>query len=216
MTTRLTTTLPSRGIGSLAIAMLVLQLLGCAAGPTVEQASRVEDDKPAFSVQENNVEADVDVRADFETAMNALKAGDYKKGADLLSQVARRSRGNSAPYINLAIAYQKMGNLPAAEESVKKALEIDPGHPVASAEYALICRKGGRFAEARKIYEQTLARHPDFLPARKNLGILCDIYLNDPECALTQYRAYSAGAPDDKTVPLWIADLEKRLAKPAH
>ncbi|MFL6621544.1 MAG: tetratricopeptide repeat protein [Sulfurifustis sp.] len=195
--------------------MLLLQLLGCAAGPSIDQVSRVEDDKPAFSSQEN-VDAGVDVRGDFETALNYLRTGDYKKGTDLLNQVAQRSRGNAAPYINLAIAYQKMGNLPAAEESVKKALQIDPGHPVASTEYALICRKSGRFAEARKIYEETLTRHPDFLPARKNLGILCDIYLSDLDCALKQYRVYSAGAPDDKTVPLWIADLEKRLGKPAH
>lgn len=148
--------------------------------------------------------------------MKHLKAGEYEKGADLLQQVTQRAPGHTAPYINLAIVYQRMGRLPAAEESIKKALALDPEHPVANTEYGLICRKTGKFAEARKAYEQVLARHPGFLPARKNLGILCDVYLRDLECALSHYRIYSAAVPDDKDVQIWIADVEKRLGQPGR
>jgi tetratricopeptide (TPR) repeat protein len=127
--------------------------------------------------------------------------------------VAQRSPGHTAPHINLAMAYEKMGKLPAAEESIKKALELNPEHPVANTEYGLLYRKTGRFAEARQAYERTLKQYPDFLAARKNLGILCDMYLRDLECALTQYQVYSTAMPDDKTVRVWIADLEQRRAK---
>ncbi len=109
-----------------------------------------------------------------------------------------------------------MGKLEEAEKSIKKALELEPEHPVANTEYGVLLRKAGRFAEAREVYERTLKRYPAFLPARKNLGILCDLYLRDLECALTHYRVYSAAVPDNETVRIWIADLEQRRAQPTR
>jgi tetratricopeptide (TPR) repeat protein len=86
-----------------------------------------------------------------------------------------------------------------------------PQHPVASNEYGLLLRKAGRFAEARTIYEKTLATFPEYLPAHKNLGILCDLYLNDLACAMEQYEMYSVAMPGDEQVKIWIADLRRRL-----
>jgi Tfp pilus assembly protein PilF len=202
--------------------LLVLILAGCATSPRTRPADRVEDGKPVASPAQDgkretrapeNIQVDADVVADFNAAMKYLKANEYEKGAKLLKQLTQRAPHYSAPYINLAMAYEKMGKLAEAEKSIKKALELEPGHPIASTEYALLCRKAGRFAEAREVYEQTLKRYPTFLPARKNLGILCDIYLRDLKCALTQYRTYSAAMPGDETVRIWIADLEKRQAQ---
>lgn len=191
-----------------------LALVGCAADPSLHQAGRTEDDNSGFSSQENvATTVDARARADFETALRHLQAGAYDQGAELLRRVIERAPGHAAPHINLAIAYERMGNLAAAEDSVKQALAISPEDPVAHTEYGLIYRKTGRFAQARQMYERALQRHPGFLPARKNLGILCDVYLRDLECALASYRAYGASAPQDQNVGLWIADLEKRLGK---
>ena len=204
------------------VLLLVLALAGCATSPRTTPVGRAEDGRPIASPAQDgkretrtpeNIQVDSDVIAEFNTAMKYLKANDYEKGANLLKQLTQRAPSYSAPYINLAMAYEKMGKLEEAEKSIKKALELEPGHPIANTEYALLCRKAGRFAEAREIYEQTLKRYPTFLPARKNLGILCDIYLRDLKCALTQYRTYSAAVPNDETVKIWIADLEKRQAQ---
>jgi Tfp pilus assembly protein PilF len=206
--------------------LLALTLVGCASSPRTTSPGEAEVSKPNVDRAQDgkqdgksgtpapeNVQVDADVIADFNTAMKYLKAENYEKGTELLKQLTQRAPSYTAPYINLAMAYEKMGKLPEAEKNIKKALELEPGHPIANIEYALLCRKAGRFAEARQIYEQTLKRYPTFLPARKNLGILCDIYLRDLECALTQYRAYSAAMPNDETVQIWIADLEKRQAQ---
>ena len=192
--------------------LLVAMLVGCASSPSaVPNYAPIHDDNRQSTAPETT-DIDPAVRADFDAAVKHLEAGDYDKGMKLLNDVTRRAPRDAAPYINLAVAYEKSGDLSTAESNLKKALEIDPEHPVANTEYGLIFRKTGRFAQARESYERALKRYPGFLPARKNLGILCDIYLRDLQCALTQYRIYSAAVPDDKTVKIWIADLEKRVA----
>ena len=84
---------------------------------------------------------------------------------------------------------------------------------MASNEYGLLLRKAGRFAEARTVYEQALATFPDYHPIRRNLGILCDLYLNDLGCAREQYEIYSAAVPGDEQVKMWIADLGARMGR---
>jgi Flp pilus assembly protein TadD len=111
------------------------------------------------------------------------------------------------------MAYMHIGNPEMAEQHLKTALEMVPHHPVASNEYGLLLRKAGRFTEAREVYEKALADFPDYLPVRRNLGILCDLYLNDPECALKQFEIYREGMPEDEKVKIWIAELRIRLGR---
>lgn len=150
------------------------------------------------------------VRKDFDTAMKLIKAGKYDKGIELLNKVTAKSKNNSPPFINLAMAYHRTGNFKLAEENLQEALRIDPDNPVASHEYALLYRKTGRFSEARDLYEKTLTKYPGFHLAHRNLGILCDLYLRDYGCALQHYQAYSSAMPDDKAVKIWITDIQKR------
>jgi Tfp pilus assembly protein PilF len=131
-----------------------------------------------------------------------------------MEQVVQRSPGVTAPYIDIAMAYRQVGKLEQAEKYLKTALELVPGHPVASNEYGLLLRRSGRFGEARQIYEEALTRFPEYLPIRKNLGILCDLYLKDQACALEQYRIYSEARPENEAIKLWIASL--KLPSPAN
>src|SRR4030042_3077494 len=152
-------------------------------------------------------------RRDFDRGVAMLKDQDYGRAIDLLEKVIERSPGVTAPYIDIAIAYHRIGKPSLAEEHLQTALTLVPGHPVACNEYGLLYRKTGRFAEARAIYEKAIERFPDYYPAHKNLGILCDLYLNDPACALEHYEIYSKARPDDAQVPLWIADVRARLGR---
>lgn len=154
---------------------------------------------------------DPEIRAQFHNAVNLLNAEKYPEAIRLLKAVTGKTSKFTAPHINLGIAYARTGEMKKAEESLKKALKINNRHPVASNELGLIYRKTGRYREARKLYESLLIIYPDFLPAHKNLGVLCDIYIQDLECALEQYQAYLKGLPDDKKVKIWVADVKSRM-----
>lgn len=152
-----------------------------------------------------------EVKGDFEKAVKLLQEKDYERGIRLLNRVSERSEMSIAPHINLGIAYRITGDMKRAEKSLSKALEINPIHPSANNEMAIIYRKTGRFSEARRSYERILERFTSFLPARKNLGILCDLYIHDLSCAMANYEIYNKADPGDKNVVMWIADLRIRM-----
>lgn len=188
--------------------LAALLLSGCVSSKTEERTGN-EADQIHFV---ENRHVDSAARRDFDSALALLKEQRYDEGIKLLTKVIGESQNNSAPYINMAIAYEKLGKVKLAENSLKHALEINPDHPVANNEYALLLRKTGKYTEARKRYQRILAKYPEFMPARLNLGILCDLYLNDKACALKQYEIYSKAHPEDKKVALWIFELKKKGA----
>jgi tetratricopeptide (TPR) repeat protein len=153
------------------------------------------------------------LHADFAAAVALLKAEQYEKSIEVFQQLAAALPDNAMPLINIAHAFNQQGKPDAAEPHLKQALVIDPDNPIASNELALLYRKKGRFADARPLYENALKKYPNFTIGHKNLGVLCDLYLKDFDCALTHYRLYSVNAPDDKNVKIWINDLQKRTGK---
>lgn len=190
-------------------ALLVAYFLsGCATG-TLNEA--VKPDASTDFVIRDDVPVRAEVKADFEKAVKLLQEKDYERGIRLLNRVAERSEKSIAPYINLGIAYRITGEMKLAENSLNKALAINSIHPSANNEMAIVYRKTGRFAEARRIYERILERFAFYMPARKNLGILCDLYINDLNCAMANYEIYTKADPGDKNVAMWIADLRIRM-----
>ena len=152
-----------------------------------------------------------DVRVDYETALSYLQQGRHDEGIALLERVAEAAPELSAPRIDLGIAQHRAGDLEGAEKNLLLALESNPEQPVAHNELGIIYRKTGRFSEARQSYESALTVYPGFHFARRNLAILCDLYLADLDCALRNYEAYMKTVPSDEEATMWIADIRYRL-----
>jgi tetratricopeptide (TPR) repeat protein len=219
--------LKTRTCAGFAIVVIALPVLaGCSANGKIKPATiaqefdgvkgltieRLNDGREGFIIKESPQMDEVSLR-DFDHAVGLLEDGKYVQAVDLLEKVIEKSPGVTAPYINMAIACRQIGELERAEEYLKTAVSLVPEHPAACNEYGLLYRKTGRFAEARAIYEKVIGRFPDYYPVHRNLGILCDLYLDDPVCALEHYEIYSRALPDDKQVKLWIADLQIRLGR---
>jgi len=176
-------------------------------GPIV---SRLVDGRQGFRIAEQ-AEPGGESRNDFANAVDYMEQARYDEAIVLLEQVIDQSPGLTAPHVNIALAYEQKGATEKAEEHLKTALVLIPGHPVASNVYGLLLRKNGRFAEAREIFEMSLERFPEYLPTRKNLGILYELYLGDAGAALEQFEIYSEAAPEDEQVTTWIASLRLRI-----
>jgi Flp pilus assembly protein TadD len=194
----------------LAIALGALALAGCA---TATRPTQTEVRTETGFVITESVEVDAGVRADFESAVERLEQQDTAGGIALLLKVTAAAPQLTAAHIDLAMAYEQAGDLERAEASLKRALELSPRHPVVYNELGLVYRKAGRFEDARKSYAKALELHPEFHFARRNLAILCDVYLNDPSCALENYQLYAKAVPDDEAANAWIADLQQRIGK---
>lgn len=151
-----------------------------------------------------------DVRTQYDGALRLLEQERYPEGIAALLDVAQKAPDVAAPQINLGLAYERSGDFERAEASFKKALELNPNHPVTHDELGILYRQTGRFAAARASYEKALEIHSGFHFAHRNLAVLCDVYLNDLPCALAHYEAYSRAEPEDEEVQKWIADLRGR------
>jgi tetratricopeptide (TPR) repeat protein len=174
--------------------------------------AKVELQESGFTITED-VHVGFGVRADFDDAVRLLKEELYEESIALFLSVTEAAPQLTTAHIDLGIAYRQVGDLELAEASLERALELNPRHPVAHNELGIVYRKTGRFGEAREAYEKALAIHPDFHFARRNLAILCDVYLRDLDCALEHYELYTRAVPEDEAAAMWIADLRNRAGE---
>ena len=105
----------------------------------------------------------------------------------------------------------RAGDLEAAEKTLQLAIDVAPDHPVAHNELGIVYRKLGRFDAARRHYEAALTIYPGYHYARRNLAVLCDLYLEDFDCALENYEAYLVQVPDDEDASMWVAAVRLRM-----
>ena len=176
-----------------------------------ESSSKTEvDELVGFTIIEEGKVTE-DVRAQYAEALRLIEGGDRPRGMDLLEAIAAEEPYLSAPLVDLGIEQRKAGDHEAAEQSLRRAIDAAPEHPVAHNELGIVYRKMGRLADARRHYEIALEIYPGYHFARRNLAVLCDLYLDDLDCALENYDAYLFMVPDDAEAEMWLADVRIRL-----
>jgi tetratricopeptide (TPR) repeat protein len=148
----------------------------------------------------------------YDQALVLMGSGDYTQAIPVLQKFIDKEPELAGPYLNLGIAYRNTGQLDAALEALHKAIELNSANPVAHHQIAIVQRELGAFEAALEAYTQALELAPDYALAHRNLGILYDLYLQQPAAALNHYRTYLELNPQpDNKVRDWVVDLERRV-----
>jgi len=143
----------------------------------------------------------------FDQAVALMSGGEAASAEREFRALADAYPTYSGPLLNLAILQVKGGRFADAETSLRAAVDRNGSNAPAFNQLGILYRKLGRFKEADVAYLRAVEIDPDL-----NLGVLCDLYLQQPERALEAYERYLAlaGTPDEK-VNGWVTELKKRL-----
>ena len=148
----------------------------------------------------------------YEQAMQELKSGDTEQALALLQRLGRNAPEKPYLFTNLGLAYFHSEQPEQAEEAFRQAIAVNPNDAVAHNHLGILERRKGQFEEALAHYQRAIAIDSGYAGAHLNLGILFDLYLQDLEKALQQYRQYrSLSGEENAKVDGWILDIERRL-----
>lgn len=194
-----------------AVACVAIAALASGCASLSSRSGRIDvDPERGFTITEEFAPG-AGVASSFDDALRLLRAGRNDEAITLLLQVVESQPDLTAAHINLGIAYERDDDLESAERALRAAISLNPKHPVAHNELGIVYRKLGRFEKARDSYERALDVYPDFHFARRNLAVLCDVYLLDAKCAYKNYEIYTQLVPEDEAASMWLADLRNRM-----
>jgi Tfp pilus assembly protein PilF len=205
-----------RVAGAAVPAIVALLLAACGSAPPSKPSEAPSPPAPVATAPGAvpNVPVTPRGKADFDRAVGFMRAGNNTEAELEFKQVALQFPQLSAPYVNLGILYRKSGRLEQSEDALKTAVERNDGSAVAWTELGATQRLRGEFPNAAASYEKAIADDPNFAPAYRNLGVVSDLYLGDPERALTAFERYKELTGEEKPVSGWIAELRARTGKP--
>ncbi len=187
-----------------AVLLALLLLAGCATAPAPE---------PQATAPEATV--DLVLAQRFEAGLAQLRGGDFAAAITTFQGIIEDNDALAGVHANLGIALARSGDPQAGRAALERAAELAPQQPVVLNQLGVLYRQAGRFQDAAAAYREALAADPDYADAHVNLGMLCELYIHDLECALQHYRRYQELAAEaDPEVELWIADVTRRLPQP--
>ena len=183
------------------------------AGAVVETASidkaTTSADEPTTELEPEPLDLD---QLDYEQALAALKNDAAEQALPLLTRLSLDVPDKPRLFTNLGLAHFRLQQAELAEQAFQQAIARNPDDAVAHNHLGILQRRQGRFDDALLEYQRAIEIDSKYARAYLNLGILFDLYLQDLDKALQQYRKYQDLTSKENTqVAGWIIDIERRL-----
>jgi tetratricopeptide (TPR) repeat protein len=150
------------------------------------------------------------MQAEFQRAIDLANSGKHTDAELEFKQFELQHAGYAAPAIDLGLLTRQEGKLSDSEAALRHATELDGSSCVAWDELGITLRGEGKFAHAREAYQHAISANDSYAPAHRNMGVLLDLYLDDPAAAIPQFERYKSLTSEDKPVSTWIAELRAR------
>ena len=140
---------------------------------------------------------------------------DAVAAAEVLKKISAALPQDKLAQLNYGVSLLKLGRYEDAKsvfseccEATDELLRSNAILGIAQAERGL-----GRFTESRAAYEHVLSFNTNNALAHRNLGVLLDLYIQEPSAALLHYeRALELSNPTDSVLTKWVKELKQRIA----
>ena len=137
--------------------------------------------------------------------------------AAIWKDLATRAPSLPVPQYNLGLLAMRRSQWPQALEQLEAAQARAPKDAGVQDALGIAYRNLGRFRDAEAAYRVALEAAPDRAATHRNIGVLLDLYLQQPAEALPHFEQYMAlTGVADKQVSGWIAELKQRVAPAAQ
>lgn len=153
----------------------------------------------------------------LQTAGNFVAEEKLDDAAAIWTDLGARAPLLAAPAYNLGLLAMRRGQWQQALEQLEAARARAGSDAGVLDALGITYRNLGRFRDAETAYRASLEAAPERAASHRNIGVLLDLYLQQPAEALPHFERYLAltGAPD-KQVSGWISELRQRVAPAAQ
>lgn len=154
---------------------------------------------------------DKDAVTAYIEARRAFAAQNFDAAEKILATITDKEPRLSGPWVMRGDIAVENKDLELATKHYVKAIEVNQVNFNAWLRLAKTQRERGLFRHAQNTYARALAIWPDAPEGHLNLGVLYDVYLNQPLKAQAHMEAYQllAGAENQEAVS-WLNEVRSR------
>ena len=144
-------------------------------------------------------------------ARRAFSEKQLQQADKILTQITTDEPKLSGPWVMRGDIAVEQNNLELAVEHYAKAIEVNKVNINAWLRLAKVQRERGHFRHAQNTYARALALWPDAPEAHLNLGVLYDVYLNEPLKAQAHMEAYQLlRSENNPQATAWLDEVRSR------
>lgn len=188
------------------LCLLAGLLVACAGNepkPEVQIAKPVvSTGKPALTPEE---------LAAWNAALALMQKGDAPAATAAFQALLTRQPRLAGAYVNLGLLAEQRQDAELARQHYQQALSINPANDVALMQLALLDQAQGKFRESEAGLLKAESVNGNNASVHYNLGVLYELYLQNPGQAVKHYRRYVelSNSEDKALVERWILLLER-------